>query len=202
MKQNRKVIVITGGIATGKTTVAQYLKKRGYTVIDADELVRFLYQKGEKVYLQLVELVGDTILNDACEIDRRKLTEYIFENEDHLKSVNRIVHQAVVQEINNRLKKEAGKNVFLDIPLMIEEKEKLMDYGLNYDEIWLVYANEETQVNRLLKRDDRDPDKSMMLLRSQMPIKDKKEQSDKVLYNMSSLEDLYNDIDDLLKEIH
>ena len=137
MKQNSKIIVLTGGIASGKTTVGKILKDKGYQVVESDKIVHELYCVKTKVYKKLIEEFGKEIAGDG-EINRKKLGDIVFKDSSKIKKLNKIVHKYVVKELIKRIKDNEKKIIFLDIPLMIEEKEKLEKYGLNYDEIWLI----------------------------------------------------------------
>lgn len=202
MKQNKHIIIVTGGIATGKSTLIHYLINRHYAVIDADKIVHHLYLKGESVYLDMIRLLGTCILDEANNIDRNKLRPIVFNNDKLRSQINALVHFNVIQEINRQISRIHDNIVFVDIPLMLEEKDHLIQYGLQYDEIWLVYATREQQIFRLMKRDQRTLEEAQTILESQMSIDDKIDLVDTVFYNTSTVQDFHHQIHTKINEIH
>lgn len=196
---NKRIIVITGGIATGKSTVSRILSERGYEVLDSDKIVHELYSRGSIIHTELVNGFGKEILDDKGEIDRKKLVKIVFSSEDNTKRINSMVHKAVIEEINKQIKKSSEKIIFLDIPLIIEEIDNLKKYGLVYDEIWLVYADRKTQIERLLLRDNRGMEESLRIIDSQMDIEEKKKYADRIIDNSSILDKLALNLENLLK---
>jgi len=200
MTLNKRLIIITGGIATGKSTVSQTLMERGYEVIDSDRIVHELYKKGSVIHAELVGEFGSGILDDKGEINRKKLVKIVFSSDENRRITNGIVHKAVIEELNRRIKKSNENLIFLDIPLAIEELDKLKDYGLEYDEIWLVYADRETQLERLLLRDNRGMEESVKIIDSQMDIEEKRRRADRIIDNRSTLEELMLNLNRLLEK--
>lgn len=200
MTQNKRIIVITGGIATGKSTVSDYIRSKGYEIIDSDHIVHDLYKKGNSIYLSIIRMAGIEVLNENNEIDRSKLVKYVFSSETRRKEVNRLVHKAVIERINEEISKTKGNTVFVDIPLMLEEKENLINYGLVYNQIWLVYTTKAMQIERLFKRDRRDKSESLKILDAQMDIKEKRNQADIIIENIGTLEELKQQVDRLLEQ--
>jgi dephospho-CoA kinase len=200
MTLNKRLIIITGGIATGKSTVSQTLMDMGYEVLDSDRIVHELYKKGSVIHAELVEEFGSGILDDKGEINRKKLVKIVFSSDENRKKTNGIVHKAVIEELDRRIKKSDENLIFLDIPLAIEELDKLKDYGLEYDEIWLVYADRETQLERLLQRDNRGMEESVKIIDSQMDIEEKRKHADRIIDNRYTLQELIVNLDRLLEE--
>ncbi|HBH12510.1 MAG: Dephospho-CoA kinase [Clostridiales bacterium 38_11] len=199
MIQNKNIIVITGGIATGKSTVTNHIRERGYEVIDSDNIVHNLYKKGNSIYLSIIRMAGIEILDERNEIDRAKLAKFIFSSENIRKEINALVHKAVIEKINEEISKTKGDTVFVDIPLMLEEKDNLINFGLAYDQIWLVYTTRELQIERLFRRDKRDKQESMKILDAQMDIEKKRNQVDIIIENTKSVETLKQQVDTLLE---
>ncbi len=201
--KTKKIIGLTGGISTGKSTVSNIIQKRGIPVIDADIIAREVVQVGNPAYLDIVKEFGNSILNEDFSINRIKLGEIIFNNTESRMKLNRIVHPRVVKEMikqaNNRL--DESNVVFLDIPLLIEERLVLEKMGLKVDEIWLVYVDEETQVNRLITRDNINTEIAYSKIISQMPIDEKKKFSDVIIDNSGNIEDLNKRVNELLKKV-
>jgi dephospho-CoA kinase len=201
MRQNKKIIVITGGIASGKSTASAYIREKGYTVLDSDEIVHELYRKGNKAYNDIVNLINEDIFDINMEIDRKKLAKIVFVDDKKRKEINKIVHKLVVEELNEAIANTEQKIVFLDIPLAIEENEKLNEYGLNYDELWLVYTNRELQLKRLLERDSRGEEESLRIINAQMDMDEKRKYADKIIENDETLGKLKKQIDCFLEKI-
>lgn len=199
MIQNKNIIVITGGIATGKSTVTNHIRERGYEVIDSDKIVHNLYKKGNSVYLSIIRMAGIEILDERNEIDRAKLVKFIFSSENIRKEINALVHKAVIEKINDEISKTKGETIFVDIPLMLEEKDNLINFGLSYDQIWLVYTTRELQIDRLFRRDKRDKQESMKILDAQMDIEKKRNLVDVIIENTKSVETLKQQVDTLLE---
>ncbi|MBC7088405.1 MAG: dephospho-CoA kinase [Tissierellales bacterium] len=204
MKQNRaKIIGITGGIATGKSTVVKILKSMNFIVIEADEISKEVVKKGKPGLTKIVEKFGENILLEDGELNRKKLGEIIFNNEDKRKELNEIMHPIIIKEILDRLKSYIFKYdiIFIDMPLLFETKELLSDMGLYFDEIWLVYCDEDVQLNRLMKRENIEFDYALKKIKSQLDSNYKKKYSDKIIYNNGSLEELEKTVIDMVKEL-
>jgi dephospho-CoA kinase len=199
MIQNKEIIIITGGIATGKSTVINRIRDKGFEIIDSDYIVHNLYKKGNSVYLSIIRMAGIEVLNEKNEIDRAKLVKFVFSSESIRKEINALVHKAVIGRINEEISKSKGDIVFVDIPLMLEEKDNLIHYGLVYDQIWLVYTTRELQVERLFNRDKRDKLETKKILDAQMDIEDKRNLVDVIIENTGTLDDLKQQVDTLLE---
>ena len=120
-------IAITGGIGSGKTTVAKLLVDKGVVLVDADQIVRDLQKPGGKVFNRIVEIYGNEILLDDGELDRQKIAEIVFNDENELSKLNDIVHPAVGEEMGIRRKEaiKQGNVVLVDIPLMVTPEGEL-----------------------------------------------------------------------------
>lgn len=192
MKQNKpKVVGITGGIATGKSTVSKIIKNLGYEVIDADIISREVVEKGKPAYRELIAYFGDVILDEYGNIDRKELGNLIFNDEEKRKKLNSITHPYIMKAIKESIdNKKEQKIIFVDIPLLIEEMDKLRDYDIRFDEIWLVYVDEGNQIDRLMKRDRIDRTEALKKIRVQMPIEVKKKYATIVIDNRGDIKDL------------
>lgn len=182
---NCKIIGLTGGIATGKSTVSKILIEQGYIVIDADFLARKVAEVGQPAYIQIVNHFGNTILKEDNAIDRKALGKLIFSNEEEKLNLNNIIHPYIYQELKKEINKKCRDNklVFLDIPLLFEEYQNILDLGINFEEIWLIYVNEATQINRLMKRDKLDRAESQKRISSQMSMETKYKMADVIIDN-------------------
>ncbi len=189
---------LTGGIASGKSTVSAILIEKGISVIDADVEARLAVEKGEEAYQEIVRHFGGDILLEDGSIDRTKLGSIIFHNEKERLKLNSIVHPAVRKRMTAKKEKaiENGeKVVMLDIPLLFESKLTYMA-----DKTLLVYVDEETQLKRLMARNQLSREEAMARIKSQMPLKDKKPLADAVIDNNGSLEETEKQLWNILKK--
>ncbi|WP_247905610.1 dephospho-CoA kinase [Streptococcus anginosus] len=193
-----KIIGITGGIASGKSTVTNYLRQKGYQVIDADQVVHELQAKGGKLYQALVNWLGSAILNEAGELDRPKLSQLIFSSQENLAKSSQLQNAIIRQELADRRDQLAKteETFFMDIPLLFEQ-----DYADWFDEVWLVYVNPETQIKRLKARNGYSQEEALQRLASQMKLEDKVPYADFVIKNDGNLEELIEQIDKNLRRL-
>lgn len=193
-----KIIGITGGIASGKSTVVAEIRKHGYQVIDADQVVHELQAKGGKLYQALCNWLGTDILQENGELDRKKLGQLIFSSKDMLEKSSRLQNGIIREELARRRDELAKtqKVFFMDIPLLIEH-----DYMEWFDDIWLVHLDEKTQLERLVMRNHFSKEESKKRMASQMSTEAKKPYADKLLDNSGDLTELKAQINQLLQEL-
>jgi dephospho-CoA kinase len=179
-------IGLTGGIASGKSTVAQMLRELGIPVIDADQVAREVVEIGKEAYIQIIETFGRDILQENGEINRAKLGQIVFHDEEKRKKLNAIVHPAIRK--NMIAQKEAyinsgEKTIVLDIPLLFES-------GLTrlVDKIIVVYVDEHIQLERLMKRNGFSKEEAMARINAQMPLIEKVAKADAVIDNNETIE--------------
>ncbi len=192
------IIGLTGGIATGKSTVRNIIKSQGIPVVDADIISREVVMPEKEAYEKIVACFGEQILNDDKTINRAGLGEIIFNDSEKRTMLNDIVHPAVRKEMRRQADAylRSGESlVVMDIPLLFESKLTHM-----VDRTWLVYATPEIQLQRLMKRDHFSEKQAMSRIHSQMPINEKKELADVVIMNNGSLSELENNVLSLLKQ--
>ena len=182
-----QVIGLTGGIATGKSTVSALLEKAGAVIIDADRIARQVVKKGLPAYREIIENFGESILLPDGEINRSALGDIIFNDSQKKQLLNRIVHPHVRKEQNRQLKgiekKDPGAIVILDIPLLIETQ----TYR-DLSEVIVVYAPEHIQMKRLMQREDISKSDALARIRSQIPIEEKKDKATIVIDNSGTRE--------------
>lgn len=199
---NKKVIVITGSIGTGKSAAVDILKKLGFIVLDSDKIVHEGYNKGTELYSKVVDFFGSTILRADGTINRGKLGNIVFNDTEKLHFLNGLVHAYVREELMKGVENSGEGVIFLDIPLILETISKDRPYSLKYDEIWLVYVSEETQRKRLEKRaviEGKNPEDVLKIISKQIPIDRKISMADEVIDNEGTLEELEKNIKKLLK---
>ena len=197
MSQN-KIIGLTGSISTGKTQVSNYLRDRGEKVIDADLIAREVVDL-EPVKEKIKEAFGNDIYKDD-ELDRKTLGEIVFRDKEKRQVLNEIEHPEIYRIILEEIKNSKGR-VFVDIPLLFESQHLNERYGLDFDEVWLVYVNRETQVKRLIKRDRISKGYALEKINSQMSIEDKKIMADVIIDNSGSLKETFKQVEENLKRL-
>ena len=188
-------IGITGSIACGKSTVSNYLKEKGYTIIDADKLGHIALTSDE-VKEKLKKSFGLTILENN-EISREKLGKLVFGNDENLKILNSIVHpyiRKIILQLQENHRDE--RFVFLDIALLFEAGfEDLVE------KIIVVHVDEKIQLARLMSRNALSKEQAMFRIESQMSSNDKSKLGDYVINNSNTKEETYRQIDLILDEL-
>jgi len=178
---------LTGGIATGKSTVAAIFEAAGARLIDADRIARDAVRKGAPAYHDTVAHFGEAVLQGDGEIDRKRLAAVIFNDPAEQQALERIVHPQVKQEITRRLdlmrRETPDALVIVDVPLLFESG---MDRGLAAAIV--VYVPEQIQLERLMARDALTQPEALARIRAQMPIEKKKSLATLVIDNSGSLE--------------
>jgi dephospho-CoA kinase len=179
------VIGLTGGIASGKSTVSNMLKEMDITVIDADVEARLAVEKGEPAYRQILAEFGDEIVLPSGDIDRQKLGSIIFHNAEKRQLLNNIVHPEVRRRMNNQVEaaRVRGEQVIiLDIPLLFESKLTHM-----VEKTILVHVDRDIQLKRLMDRNDLSLEDAEARIKSQMPLSEKVALADAVINNNGSI---------------
>ena len=191
----KNAIVLTGSIATGKSTVASILKLFGYSIIDADSIAH-------KILDENVDFVrktfGEEYIKDN-KVDRKALGKLIFNDKSQKEKLEKFIHPLIKQNILKECEKLEKYNVtyFVDIPLYFE-RGVYKDY---FDKVLVVYTPRDIQIQRLAKRNNISLEEAEKLVSLQMDIEDKKKQADFVIDNSKDLKHLQNEIDKFLKEI-
>lgn len=205
MRQNKmKIIGLTGGIATGKSTVSKIIKGKYYPVIDADLVSREVVEINEPAYKDIVNTFGDVILLPDKNIDREKLGSIIFNNEKARKTLNDVVHPRIYGRIKEYIQKYQNEEynlIFIDIPLLIESKDDLEKEDIEFDEIWLVYANKEQQIKRLKERNNYTNEEAFSRINSQMDIEDKRKHCDRIIDNTKNIKYTIQKVEKEIAEI-
>lgn len=189
------IIGLTGGIATGKSESAKYLKEMGAYIIDADEISHKLTRKGMPALKQLVKHFGKKILNKNGSLNRKKLAEIIFADPKSKLTVEKILHAYIISCINGIVANKYHKhNVIIDAPLLFE-------VGLDRicDKIIVIWAPYEVQSARLAKRDSLNDEQVAQRIFSQMPIEKKAEMADYVIDNTGTKKELAKNVKNLYK---
>ena len=193
-----KIIGITGGIASGKSTVTEFLRQKGFQVIDADAVVHQLQKPSGRLYQVLVEHFGEKILLENGELNRPLLASLIFSNLEEQEWSKRTQGEIIREELAALRNQFAQTEAlfFMDIPLLFEQ-----DYAAWFDETWLVYVNRDVQLERLMKRDQISKEAAESRLNSQWPLERKISLSSHSLNNNGNQEQLIAQVVQLLEEM-
>jgi dephospho-CoA kinase len=192
----KSIIGLTGGIASGKSTVSKLLIEKGFSVVDADAAARKAVEPGEPALEKIVDAFGQEILNPDGTLNRGALGEIIFNNEESRKELNGIVHPAVRAQMLDEKDQafEQGKNtVIMDIPLLYESQLTWM-----VDKTIVVYVDRKTQLTRLMKRNGLSEEEATARIESQMSLDKKKELAQAVLDNRGTIEETLRQLDELI----
>jgi len=179
-----RLIGLTGGIASGKTMITDYLRSLGAVVIDADEVSRELTKAGNPVLDEIAEAFGEDCLDESGNLRRRELGRVIFNDEAARKRLNDITHpkiEAVVKDLIKKYEDAGEKAIIYSAPLLLERGD-----SIEVDEIWVVALNPDAQISRMLARDGLDRDEAMKKLSAQSGLEEKLRRADKVIDNNGS----------------
>lgn len=194
------IVGLTGGIATGKSTVSNMFRQLGAPVVDADVIARSAVEPDRPAWLDLVAYFGEEILLPDRTVNRLKLGKIVFSDALKRDKLNRIVHPRVREEsekqIRQYLEADPKRPVIQDVPLLIET-----GLHLKMDKVILVYADEPTQLRRLMERNDLSETEAMQRIRAQMPIEEKRAYADYIIDNRGSLEATQEQVSKIWEEL-
>ena len=193
-----KIIGITGGIASGKSTVTEFLRQNGFEVVDADVVVHQLQKPGGRLYQILVEHFGDKVLLENGELNRPLLASLIFANPEE-QEWSKNTQGEIIREELAALRDQLAQTealFFMDIPLLFEQ-----NYASWFDETWLVYVNRDVQLERLMKRDKISKEAAESRLNSQWPLERKMVLASHSLDNNGNQKELIAQVVHLLEKM-
>lgn len=182
------LIGLTGGIATGKSTVSRMLLALGETVIDSDQIARQVVEPGELAYLKIVQHFGEHILQEDRTINRKALGAIVFTHPEERKVLEEITHPIILDEMQRQAKAallSGIPRVFFDVPLLIE-----INMHKQVDKVVVVYTDEETQLQRLMERDRLSKEEALKRMKAQMPIDEKVKYADYIIENDGTIAEL------------
>ncbi|MBR2674609.1 MAG: dephospho-CoA kinase [Mogibacterium sp.] len=194
-----KTIAVTGGIASGKSLAASYLKSKGYELIDADEIARVITAPGGRAIPFIMEHFGADYTDDEGGLDRAAMRELVFNNPDKKALLEMGTTDIVIEEIEKikREREEAGNELlFFDIPLLFEKNQED-----KYDYILMITADRETRKERILQREGLNDEMAELIIASQFDENKKVEAADFVIYNNGEIADLYRSMDEVLLQL-
>ena len=191
-----KIIGITGGIASGKSTVTNFLRKQGFQVVDADAVVHQLQKPGGRLFKALVQHFGQEIILENGELNRPLLASLIFSNTEEREWSKQIQGEIIREELATLRDQltQTEEIFFMDIPLLFEQ-----DYSSWFDQTWLVYVEPDVQMERLMKRDQLSKDLAISRLSAQWSLEEKKGLASQVIDNNGNQDLLLTQVSILLE---
>lgn len=193
-----KWIGLTGGIGSGKSSVAKLLRQEGVEVIDADAISHFITQKNSPGLALVVKEFGKDVLDQGGELNRKKLGEMVFSDKKKLFSLEKILHPLIREEATIRRQALALKKIpyaIYDVPLLFEK-----NLAKDFDKIIVVTCSEQQQIDRIIKRDKLSLEDVKKRLSAQIPLEEKTKKADFVIENSGSLEELKSKVKDLMNK--
>ncbi|MBP1044551.1 dephospho-CoA kinase [Vagococcus sp. BWB3-3] len=191
------ILGLTGGIATGKSTVADYFRQLGLPIVDSDTIAREVVEPGT-VGLENIRLhFGDEILTDDGRLNRKKLGSIVFSDESKRRLLNRLLSEELAKAISGEIDEWVAREVpivVVDVPLMYEA-----DYDRKVDQVMVVYLPEKLQLQRLIARDQLSEEEAKKRITSQMPIEEKRLLADIVIDNSGSVTETQKQLREWLK---
>lgn len=196
-----RIVGLTGGIGSGKSTVTDYLISKGFHVLDADKIAREIVMPGSDMLIELSSVFGKEILQEDGSLDRKKLGMMVFSDAEKKETLDRLMHTRILEMIHERIlefREESAhsKVIFIDAALLFET-----GLSKSTDEIWVIDADDETRIRRIMARDGLQREEILKRIESQMTREEKNSRADVILDNSGEPEALYRQIDELLKRI-
>jgi dephospho-CoA kinase len=194
-----RVLGLTGGIGSGKSTVSQYLAKLGAVIIDADKVGHEVYRPNTETWLELVKTFGNRILAEDNTIDRKKLGAIVFCNPEELERLNTIIHPQITNIIKKRIDDYRRKGIsviVLDAPVLFEANAKSL-----VDEVWVVIADEATVISRAKARTGLAEEQVRSRIRSQMSNEERIKRAQVVIHNDGTVEELREKVKELWERV-
>ncbi|OQY09580.1 MAG: dephospho-CoA kinase [Fusobacteriia bacterium 4572_132] len=192
------VLGLTGGIATGKSTVSKMMEEKyNVKVIDVDEVGKKVMSQ-KSILKKLSESFEENIIKNG-ELDRKKMREIVFNNNQKRAELNKITHTAILEEtdrIIEEYKKVGNEIIIVDMPLLFE-----VGYDKKVDKVILVYCKKDIEIKRLMNRDEILKEDALKMINSQMDLEEKQKRADIVIKNNTNLEDLENEIKKVIDRI-
>lgn len=191
-KDEAVIIGLTGVIASGKSTVADYLEKKGATLVDGDIISRQLVEPGQPIHGQILDEFGQEFAEPDGHLDRKKLGREVFSNEQSLLKLNGITHPPIWKEMTRQVNAAAlsADVVVMVMPLLLEHAAEQL-----VDQVWVTDVSEETQLKRLMKRDRSSREQAQSRIAAQMSAADKRALGDVLIDNNGSLEQTYANVE-------
>ena len=186
-------IGLTGGIGSGKSTVANIFSSLGVTIIDADRIAHHLTQPGNDGFKEIEQLLGKEFITNSGELDRKKIAQHIFSNPEKKTALENILHPKIKQIILSEIERhKREKYIILEVPLLIES-----NFSDLVDRILVVDANNEVRIHRVQQRDGRTETQIRDIMSHQVNQNQRLQMADDILYNNRNMDELGNSIERL-----
>ncbi len=196
MPDGKYIIGITGGIGSGKSTVADLFRKRGFHIIDADDVARDVVKPGSELLPEIVEHFGKDILNSDGSLNRAKLASVVFQNKKERECLEQILHPKIISQIIIQIEKADVKTVIIVVPLLIESgMDNLCDLVI------VVIADVETRITRIEERNHVDRDEILSRINAQISDTERRENADIIIDNNSYMNELTRQVDKVITQI-
>lgn len=199
-RENRLLVAVTGGIASGKSTVSKMLEELGAPLIDLDVLARQVVEPGKPAWKEIVDFFGREIILHDGRIDRKNLSDVVFRDIEKRKRLESLTHPRILEEMCRQVDEIAAGTpdaiIQVGIPLLIE-----LNLQDRFHKVLLVYARREVQMNRLMQRDGISKNSAENILKAQLPIDEKIGYADFVIYNDGLLEETRQQVEEAWRQL-
>ena len=199
-KDNRLLVAVTGGIASGKSSVSKMLEDLGAPIIDYDVIAREIVEPGKPAWKDIVAYFGEQVLKANRQIDRKKLSDIVFRDMEKRKKLESFTHPRIIEEAARRANELAEKNpnaiIQVAVPLLIE-----INIQYKFHQVLLVHIPREMQIERLIKRDGITREAAESILKAQLPIDEKLGYAGFVIHNEGSLEETRKQVGQVWEEL-
>ena len=199
-KDNRLLVGVTGGIASGKSTVARMLEELGAPVIDFDALSRSVVEPGKAAWKDIVAYFGEQVLLEDKTLDRKKISEIVFRDPEKRKKLEGFTHPRIYEDFRRLVKEYTQKDpeviIQVVVPLLIEANLQYL-----FHKLLLVYIPQEKQIERLMDRDKISREMAQNILTAQLPIDEKKGYADFIVDNSGSLEETKRQVGEVWQKL-
>lgn len=185
-------IAVTGNIGSGKSTVGQYLKHKGFSVVDTDILAREVVKPGEEALNRIIEVFGEKVINRDGTLNRKMLGSIIFEKEEERKTLEAIIHPAIWCKLKERMDKESI--VFVEVPLLYEA-----NWQNRFDYVIFVKANDIVRLNRIVERDCLTESEAKNRMDAQIPQEEKERLAHFIVDNSGDFSETIKQIEEILR---
>jgi dephospho-CoA kinase len=193
------VVGLTGGIASGKSTVSRMFREAGIPVICADDLAHEVVKPGSAALDEIRRTFGEEFIDSDGALDRVAMASLVFQDKDKRRALESIIHPRVGEEREKLLQEFAAQGhniVIVDVPLLYES-----GWADSFDMIVVAYVSPEIQLQRLIARDSMSPEEARSRLDAQMAIDEKRALAERVIDNTGSIEHTRDQVDDLVEEL-
>ena len=194
------IVGLTGGIASGKSTIADMFKREGAYIIDIDMVSRDVVKPGRPAWQEVVHIFGKEVLNEDQTLNRKKVGDIVFSDAEKRKKLEKIIHPKITAEKLRQIGEIEAQNkraiVIVDMPLLIET-----DKQGTVDKVVLVYASSRNQIERLMKRDGLSLEDAHKRLTSQLPIENKKKYAHYIINNEEPHEEVQKTVKEIFREL-